>query len=363
MLFANTGLRTTCDRFLCGHTPLTQRDQLKQLALSPLLDMPIDRYGQGPAIQLLEQETAEILGKEAAVFVHKGVVAQQMALRTWAERTRRYTVALHPKSHIDADERNAYERLHPLIGLRVGSEHSMFTLQELKALHEPPGSITIELPLRNAGFTLLPWDELYAISTWAREQHIPLHFDGARLWECGPYYGRSYAEIASLADSVYVSFYKGLGGLAGCVLAGPKDFIEETQAWQTRLGGNIFTVFPYVLSAYEGLQHHLPKMASYVARAREIAAALSRIEGVQLVPDPPHINSFQLYLPAPAKALQKGIEHLAETEHIWLFGTLHETQFPSLTMVEVVVGEATEQWTTSEVVEALQKLLQLARDA
>jgi threonine aldolase len=361
MVFPDATLRASCQRFLSGHLPRTQRAWLEYLATSSAADYPMDFYGDGPAIELLEREVAALLGKEAALFVHKGVVAQQMALRVWTERTGKHTVALHPKSHIDLDESNAYERLHPLFGLRVGEDHRPFTLQELKNLHEPCGAIIIELPLMHAGYKLLPWEELVAISAWAREQGVPLHFDGARLWESAPFYGRSYAEIAALADSVYVSFYKGLGSLAGCILAGSQDFIDETRAWKTRLGGNIFTVFPYVLAALEGLHHHLPKMESYVVRAREVAAALAEIPGVITIPNPPQTNAFQIYLPASREALQNAVHRLAETERTWLFGYFVETQFPALTMGEITIGEAAEQWTTQEMVAAMKTLLNYAQ--
>lgn len=361
MAFPNPELRANCQRFLSGHPPKTQRAWLEDLAASPQADLRMDVYGTGPAIAMFEQELATLLGKEAALFVHKGVVAQQMALRVWTERTGKRTVALHPKSHIDIDEHNAYERLLQLIGLRIGADHRPFTLQELQALHEPCGTIVIELPLRRAGYKLVPWEELVAISTWAHKQGIPLHFDGARLWESAPFYGRSYAEIAALADSVYVSFYKGLGGLAGCVLAGSADFIEETRAWHARLGGHLYTAFPYILAASEGLHHHLPKMAGYVARAREVSAALAQLSGVMIIPNPPHTNAFQIHLPATREQLQDATEKLATTEHLWLFNGFAETHFPQFTMAEITIGEAAEQWTTAEIVSAMRKLLDYAQ--
>lgn len=350
-------LRANCQHFLSGHLAKTQRAWLEWLATSPAADLPLDFYGDGPAIALLEQEVAALLGKEAALFVPKGVVAQQMALRVWAERTGKRTVALHPKCHIDYDEKGAYERLQQLVGLRVGKDQQPFTLQELKDLHEPCGSIVVELPLRRAGYKLPAWEELVAISAWAHKRGIPLHFDGARLWESAPFYARSYAEIAALADSLYVSFYKGLGGLAGCVLAGSQDFIDETRVWQARLGGTVFTVFPYILAALEGLHHHLPKMAAYVARAREVSQALAEIPGVLIVPDPPQTNSFQIYLPAGIQALQAAARKLAETERIWLFEGFAGTHTPSLSMAEITLGDAAEGWATEEIVSAMKTLL------
>lgn len=360
MTFAASELRANCQRFLSGHSPRTQSDWLEYLSTSSVVDLRTDLYGDGPAITLLEKEVATILGKEAAVFMHKGVVAQQAALRVWADRSGRRTVALHPKSHIDLDERDAYERLHQLSGVRVGQDHLPFTLQDLQALHEPCGVVTVELPLRRAGYKLLPWDDLVNLSEWTRQQGVPLHFDGARLWESAPFYGRSYAEIAALADSVYVSFYKGLGGLGGCILAGSADFIAETRIWQTRMGGDLFTVFPYVLSAIEGLRHHLPKMEGYVARAHELSAALAEIPGVILVPNPPQTNAFQIYLPATRVALQYAAQKLAETERIWLFSGFAETQLPSVTMAEISIGDAVESWKTEEIVDTMQKFLDVA---
>jgi threonine aldolase len=353
-------LRASCTRFLSGHLPRSGRAWLQDLAASPLAELSLDRYGKGPAIQALEAEVAQLLGKEAAIFMHKGVIAQQAALRVWTDRSNKPTVALHPKSHIDLDEANAYERLHHLRGIRLGKDHQPFMLADLQTVHEPLGVVTLELPLRAAGYKLLAWDELVAISEWTHAQNIPLHFDGARLWESGPFYGRSYADICALADSVYVSFYKGLGGLAGCVLAGAEDFIEATRVWQSRMGGNIFTIFPMVIAASEGLKHHLPKMEQYCHQARELASALSQIPGVMIAPNPPHTNAFQIYMAMALKSLQEATLQIAASEKIWLFNYFEESFLPNLTMSEITVGEATEKWSTAEVVEAIQKLLALS---
>ena len=199
-------------------------------------------YGEGKAIAALECEVAEMLGKEAGVFVMKGIIAQLTAMRVWCDRSQVRTVVLHPQSHIDIDEGDAYERLHLLHGIRLGG-HGPFTVADLEGVHERPGVVVVELPLRRAGFKLPTWEELSAISDWCRQDVPPL--DGARLWECASFFEHSYAEIAALANSVYVSLYKGLAGFAGCVLAGPADFIAETKVWKKRHGGDLPTAFPY----------------------------------------------------------------------------------------------------------------------
>ena len=354
-------LRSKCTRFLSGHLPRNQRQWLERMAASPLADARLDIYNEGPAIQALEEEVARLLGKEAAIFMPKGVIAQQIALRVWADRAGCSKVALHPKCHIELDEGNAYQRLAGLVGIRVGKDHQPFTATDLEAVHEPLAAVTVELPLRRAGYKLPTWEELSAIANWTRARKVPLHFDGARLWESAPFYQRSYAEIAALADSVYVSFYKGLGGLGGCVLAGPTGFINETKAWRTRFGGNLYTAFPLIISATEGLHHQLPKMAGFYQKAQAIAAALSELPGVVCAPNPPHTNGFQIFLPGEKKALMDTSYALAEKEGLWLFGGLDETGVPGLSMGEIVAGEATEPWSISEIVEAIARMLDLSK--
>ena len=97
-------LKASCRRFLSGHEPCSMPDRLRRLAdLAP--DEPPDEYGAGSVVERLERRVAELLGKERAVFVPKGVIAQQAALRVWSERANRQALVIHPKSHLDLDER------------------------------------------------------------------------------------------------------------------------------------------------------------------------------------------------------------------------------------------------------------------
>jgi threonine aldolase len=93
---------------------------------------------------------------------------------------------------------------------------------------------------------------------WAKARSIPFHLDGARIWSCHPFYQREYSQIASLFDSVYVSLYKDLGRLAGAILLGSKAFIKEARVWQTRHGGRLVTLGPYVVSARAGFERLYP---------------------------------------------------------------------------------------------------------
>src|SRR5262249_58225061 len=104
---------------------------------------------------------------------------------------------------------------------------------------EPLGALLLELPQRDLGGQLPVWRDLRAQATWAGANGVSMHLDGSRLWQCGPFYRRPLREIAALFDTVYVSLYKDLGALGGCVLAGAKDVIAEARVWRVRHGGRL----------------------------------------------------------------------------------------------------------------------------
>ena len=101
---------------------------------------------------------------------------------------------------------------------------------------------------------------------------------------------------------VYVSFYKGLGGLSGSMLLGEDDVIAEAREWRRRHGGTLFQLWPYAAAGLAGLRLRLPRMAAYVEHAQAIAAVLAGIEGVQVVPDPPQTPMMHLHLDTTAAA-------------------------------------------------------------
>jgi len=333
------------------------RERLLALAARPEADGDeVDVYGEGGPVAEVERRVAELLGTPAARWVPKGVIAQQAALRTWTQRSGRSTVALHPLSHIDHDEESAYERLHGLRPIRL-AEFSPYTVDDLRAARELPGVVTVELPLRMAGLLLPPWEDLVALSTWCRDRGVPLHFDGARLWESAHYYGRPLAEIAALADSVYVSFYKALDGLAGCALAGQPEFLADCAPWLHRHGAQLFHSYPYALAALEGLDVQLPKLGAFRERAIGLAEAIGRIDGVFVTPQPPHVNGFHLYLPGAPETLRQRHLELAAATGDWLFGTFAPTAAHGQSVVEIQVDDATGDFTDADVVERITQLI------
>jgi threonine aldolase len=350
-----------CERFLSGHGPVRPRAALEALAQEAGADEEPDMYGRGALIEEFEREVARLLGKEAAVFMPSGTMAQQIALRIWSERRGCPTVAFHPLCHLEIHEEKGYARLHGLHGQLVGEPHRLLTLGALEGIREPLAALLLELPQREIGGQLPSWEDLQAQTAWARERGAAVHMDGARLWESAPFYGRGYAEIAALFDSVYVSFYKGIGALTGAALAGPADFIAEARVWQRRHGGNLIRLYPYVLSARAGLRNRLDRFPHYHERAKAIAAVLRTLPGVAVVPDPPQTHMMHVYTQGERDRLMAAAVHLARDERVSLFGWLAGTELPGYVKFELSVGDASDALSEEEIRTYFARVLEEAR--
>jgi threonine aldolase len=356
-------VQASCQTFLQGHGPISPRDWMTRMLAMPEVEWQGDQYNAGPTVTALQDQVAALLGKPAALFFPKAVVGQQAVLFTHRERTGRRLVAVHPKSHIAVDESDAVERLSDIRLVRIGPDDAPFTLADLKAVHEPLAAVVVELPLRNAGFRTLPWPELVAIAHWCREQGVAFHLDGARLWETQPFYGRPLSEIAALADSVYVSLYKGLGAPGGALIAGEGHLLDSLKPWRSRMGGNLYSAFPYVLGGLDGLRRYLPRMADYHAGAVELAGRLAERLDVLRAPqaaDTVMCNSFRLVWPVPAPALASALEELARDEGVWIFGRVLPLPVQGYCFTEMVVGEATLAHGIAAVADRLVQVLSMA---
>jgi threonine aldolase len=342
-------LRDRCSRWLGNHGRRDPADLLAELAALEGEDLTADRYGESGTVARLEEEVRALLGKPAAVFMPSGTMAQQIVLRIQADRGGSRTVAFHPTCHLELHEDKAYQRLHQLVGRPVGNAHELLTVADIEGVHEPLAAFVFELPQREIGGQLPSWADLTAQVAAARALGGAVHLDGARLWECGPFYDRPLAEIAALFDSVYVSLYKGLGGLAGCCLLGGEDVVGQAREWRSRHGGTLFAMWPYAAAGLAGLRLRLPRMASYVAHARAIAAELRERDGVEVVPDPPQTPMMHIRLRTDAETFLTASRRVAAERGIWTWPRSSPTPYAAWRSVELTVGDATLGFTPAEV--------------
>lgn len=346
-------LRERCERALNWHGNQTAKELLARIPT----DLGVDRYGKGGAVSALEERICELLGKPAAVFMPSGTMAQQIAIRVHADRAGPRAFGFHPMSHLELHEEKAYQRVHLLVGVPVGDAKTLLTLDNLASITEPLAAFIFELPQREIGGRLPAWGDLQEQVAHLRERGIAVHLDGARLWESTPYYQKTPAEIAGLFDSVYVSFYKGLGALSGCCLAGDEDLIEQARAWRKRHGGTLFGMWPSAASAIEALDRRLPLFPRYYDHARAIAATLRGIEQVEIVPDPPHTSMMHLHIRVSEEQFLINARRIAEDQGIFTWPRSAAADTPSIRVVELTVGDATLTFSPDEVAKIIEDLV------
>lgn len=348
------GLRAACSRWLSSHGPTPVKDVLASMQQVPEADLPADFYGMSGAVERLEGRSAALLGKEAATFVLKGMIAQTALLRTVTETTPG-AVVIPTFGHMAIDEARAVHHLLDAEVIELGVDAG-FNVEDLEGLARPLAVCVAELPVRRSAYQLMPLSELKRISDWCRKNRVHFHIDGARLWEAAASYGVSLAELGELADTVYVSFYKGLGGLAGAVLAGERELLGRFQVWKKRFGGDVNTAFPFALSALDGLEKRLPRMPAYLDRARHLAAAFAE-RGFQTVPAVPHVNAFQVILPGEAGALMAANREFAHRHGIWLFNAFMPDVRAGYSRAEIVIGDAAGRYSNEEAIEWVEDLV------
>jgi threonine aldolase len=342
----------SCTRFLASHGPRRAQTLLGTIPN----DTPVDYYGVGGVVRELEDEIASLLGKEAALFVPSGTMAQQMVLRIHADRRGKKAIAYHPACHLDSHEERGYQHLHGLFGVPVGSRYEPLSASSLAQVHEPLAALLIELPQRDLGGTLPAWGDLCDQVSWAHEHGAAAHLDGARLWESLPYYKKSAADVAGLFDSVYVSFYKGLGGLGGACVAGDTDVIAELATWRTRHGGRLFGMWPYAASALTVLRARLPRMPQYFRHATAISKALHDLPGVEVIPDEPQAPMMHLRLSIGLSELRRNALEVAAADKVWTFARPYLSEGPTLQRIEFPIGDATLELSPVEIRSYIERL-------
>ncbi|HEY0503453.1 MAG TPA: beta-eliminating lyase-related protein [Lysobacter sp.] len=219
-------------------------------------DLPGDNYSNGGVIEELEAAFARKLGKQAAMFVPTGTLANHLALRTLAGPDRR--VLVQAESHFYADSGDAGEVLSGLNLVPLAEGRSTVTLDEVKGWVERSaggrvpvkvGVLSIESPVRRRDHEMVDFDELQRVCRHARGQGIRLHLDGARLFNLPYHSGHGVQEYAAMFDTVFVSLWKHFNGASGAILAGDASFIDGLYHVRRMFGGSLPQAWPSVAVA------------------------------------------------------------------------------------------------------------------
>lgn len=297
-----------------------------------------DTYGNGEIIEKFEKKFAKILGKEAAVFMPSGTMAQQIALRIYADEKNCNKIAYHPLSHLEIHEQDAVKTMHHLETILIGESNRLFTLEDLMSIKEEISTLLIELPQREIGGSLPTFEELQAIVTYARSKGMHLHLDGARLFEAVPFYHKLPSEISACFDSVYISFYKGIGAIAGAILAGEKEFIDKAKIWKRRHGGDLISLYPYIITADYYYEKRKDKMQEFYLNAKELAKYFNDLSYAYTVPKTPMTNMFHVYVDKSRDELEKIISKVFDDFDVSITNHIVEVN-ETTSKFEISIGE------------------------
>ena len=270
-----------------------------------------------PTVKKLEARIATMLGKEAALFFPSGTMANQTGV--WLLSRPGTEVLLGTGSHVMMYEAGAAAALCGAQVRPVQGKGLVMDAESLRAAIRPYTPYTLSASLvcienthNGAGGVITPLSEMRAIRDVAREHSLGIHLDGARLWNAHVASGTPLAEFAACADTVMVSFSKGLGCPVGAALAGPMALMREGWMVRKRFGGGMRQSGFLAAAVLYALDAHMDRLADDHARARRFAKAVDGVKGMRVVM--PDTNIVMIDLPPGCEA--SAVEQRAATQGV-----------------------------------------------
>ncbi len=251
-----------------------------------------DRYGVGGVVEALEKKFVELTGKERAIFMPSGTMANQFAIAELSGEKSK--VFVQDMSHVFRDEADAAQSIFQkrLMPLAMGKTY--FTTEELKAsidsLKEKEafktgiGAVSIENPVRRTDGRFVPFEELKKISAYCKSEGIKMHLDGARIHIASSWTGVSVKEYSSLFDTVYISLYKYFGAAAGAMLCGPTEVIDKMSHLIKIHGGSMYGNWANAAMALHRMEGFEERLNSTITRTNEVIAGVNKIKGIKISP-------------------------------------------------------------------------------
>ncbi len=245
-----------------------------------------DVYGEDPTARRLEERVADVLGKESAVFVPSGTMANQIAILLHTRRSDEFIGG--EGTHSATFESGAAAALSG-VQFRVAGAGGLYTAEELERVVQPPGIMyprivlaVVENTHNRAGGRVFAHAEVLRIARVARRRGLKLHLDGARLWNAAVATGQRESELAAPFDTVSVCFSKGLGAPVGSALCASRALVEEARRFRKMLGGGMRQVGVLAAAALHGLENHRERLADDHRAARLVAERLAAANGASV---------------------------------------------------------------------------------
>ncbi|MGZ4030831.1 MAG: threonine aldolase family protein [Tumebacillaceae bacterium] len=254
-----------------------------------------DVWGDDPTVNRLEETAAEVLGKEAALFVTSGTQGNQVAIQTIARPGEE--IILEASSHIFLYEGAAHSayagvqtRTIPGSQGAMNPEHVRAAIRGVNIHHPRTSIVCMENTHNKAGGTIVPVANMRDIYAVAKEHDAFVHLDGARLMNAVVASGLQASDFTQYADSVQVCFSKGLGAPVGSILAGDRDFIDRARYVRKRMGGGMRQAGVIAAPALIAITEMVDRLAEDHANAQILARGVAEIDGISIDLDSVHTN-------------------------------------------------------------------------
>lgn len=258
-------------------------DEMRQVMMTA--EVGDDVFGEDPTINRLQETIAEMAGKEAALLVTSGTQGNQVAIN--AHTRPGHEIIVDKNCHIVNYECGAPAMLSGVQVHPVEGKNGVLTSEQLEAAFRPQddhypqtGLICLENTHNRAGGTIYPLDEIQNASAFAREKGIPIHLDGARLWNASVATGISIKEYCRYFDSAMFCFSKGLGAPVGSIVVGSEEFIKRAHLYRKAYGGGIRQGGILASAALYALEKHLSLLKEDHRRARMLAEEIADLPGL-----------------------------------------------------------------------------------
>ena len=252
-----------------------------------------DDYSVGGSVARLEAAWAALLGKEAAVWLPTGTLANHLAVRRLCSAAQRMAprVIVPTESHLFQDEGDALQRLSGIAVVPLAPRRACFTIEELREgldaaergrVLNPVGAIVIESPVRRRAGAVVPFEEQRALTDLARSRGVGAHLDGARLFMMSAATGVPAQVYAALYDTVYVSLWKYLPAPFGAILAGPAALLEALHHDRRMFGGSLPSAALAGALALDGMDGLEERHVEVMRAGRALCAALDAVPGLDI---------------------------------------------------------------------------------
>ncbi|GIX00442.1 MAG: low-specificity L-threonine aldolase [Pirellulaceae bacterium] len=250
-----------------------------------------DVLDRDPTVERLQEELASLLGKEAALFVPSGTMANLIALRVHCQPGDEFIC--ERGCHLYTYEQGGYAQVWGIAVQPVDGAHGVLRLDQVASLPRPHNEhfartrlLTIENTHNRGGGTIQPWQEVDRLCCWAHENGLTTHMDGARLFHAEAATGIPVQRWAAGFDTVSICFSKGLGAPVGSALVGDRQRIEQARRLRKVLGGGMRQVGVMAAAALYALHHNRSRLSTDHLHAQLLAQAIATTPGLALDPEP-----------------------------------------------------------------------------